>query len=154
MGLSSIGQRGRSVTSCVATLSALVIAALTFACREAAEPSLTATLEAPPITRETPPDTDAPAVGSPAAASGLFAPGPPAPTRSPERAAAPAKPQVPKRAPRPPSIDSDAAVAADPDSEAKASKSANDTSGSEPGLSTDSTGQAAPDSDAYALSHG
>jgi hypothetical protein len=152
VGLSNIGQLGPSVARCVATLSVLVVAVSAFACREAAEPSVTATFEAPPVTRETPPDTDTPAMGSRAAVSGILASGPPALAPSPERSAGPAKPQVPKQTPRPPSIDSDAAVAADPDSEEKASKSANDTSGPEPGLSTDSTGRAAPDSDAYALS--
>jgi hypothetical protein len=152
VGLSDFGQPARSVARCVATLSVLVFAASTFACREAAEPSAAATLEARPVTRETPPDRDAPAMGSPAAVSGLLASPPPAPAPSPKRAAGLAKPQVPKPAPRPPSIDSDAAVAADPDTEARASDSANDTSGPEPGLSTDFTGQAAPDSDAYALS--
>lgn len=152
MGLSDFGQPGRSVARCVAALSALLLAASTSACSDTTEPSVTATLEAPPDTRETPPDTDAPATGSPAAISGRLAPPRRAPARPPARAARPAKRRVPKRAPRPPAIDSDAAVAADPDSEAMANKSANETSGPEPGLPADSTGQAAPDSDAYALS--
>lgn len=153
-GLSDFGQPGRSVAHRVATLSVLVFAVSTFGCREAAEPSVTTSLDAPSITRKTPPDTDLPAMGSTAGVSGLLASAPtaPAPAPSPEHAAGPATPQVPKQAPRPPSLDSDAAVAVDPDSEAKASKSANEMSGPEPGLSTDSTGQAATDSDAYALS--
>lgn len=51
-----------------------------------------------------------------------------------------------------PSVDSDAYVALDPDSEIKASEITSDASRFEAGSSGDSIGQAAADSDAYALS--
>jgi hypothetical protein len=137
------------LTRVVATLALFAVVSGTFACREAGEPSRAATGETLVSTSAL--STKTSSVRFAGGAGGAKTRAGVEPTRSSVGEAGDASaPSTPPAGLA--SVDSDAYVALDPDSEIKASEIANDASRLEAGSSGDSIGQAAADSDAYALS--
>lgn len=150
LGSRNFAQLQRSFARSVAALTLFAAASWGFACREAVEPPRAHSVKTPPGASEISTETDFVGFIGSSGFAGTRARSEPAGSSAGEARGAEALP--PPQTAGAPSVDSDAYVALDPDSEAKASETANDSSRLETGLSGDSMGQAALDSDAYALS--